>query len=175
MSRAKQLFEQVQQAQARLGRGEVEEALAEAGPLRDRAVKMVADSRMTSFERTMAAAAATYATITLILGAAESLQPAESIPRIRGLALDTLGGRRGTETWKVVAAAAEMLARAGDAPGAVWAVRKARQLAPGEDYLAQLSGSIQSMYPQAFKDAPDDVPDEPPPPATSGRRASDRV
>lgn len=164
MRRAKILFDEVKEAQLSLGTGEVEEALARAEPLRTEAAALMERPGLTSFERTYARGSFVYATVTLILGAAEALPPAESVPRIRDLATEMV--RRHDprmETWKVLAAAAEMLARAGDALGAVWAAKKAVALGPGDDYLIKLAGGIQSMYPQVYAEAPDEPPDEPPP------------
>jgi hypothetical protein len=63
----------------------------------------------------------------------------------------------------VLGAAAEMLARSGDASGAVWAAQKARELGPNEDYLVQVAGGIRSMYPQVYAEAEDPPGPEPPP------------
>lgn len=164
MRRAKTLFDEVKEAQVLLGTGEIDEALARAEPLRREAAALVERPGLTSFERTYARGSYVYATVTLILGSAETLAPAESVPRIRELASEMVGRRDSRmETWKVLAAAAEMLARAGDALGAVWAAKKAVALGPSDDYLIRLAGGIQSMYPQVYAEAGDDVPEEPPP------------
>lgn len=171
MARARDLYEQVREAQKLLGTGEVEEAVRRAEPLREQASRLLARSdRLTSFDRTYAGAALTYATVVLILGAAETRPPAEAVPLIRRLATELAqAGRPEIEAFKVLSAAAEMLARAGDAEGAVWAVRKADQLSANETYVTQLVGSIRSMYPQVFAEAPDPPPDQPPP-LPAGRR-----
>lgn len=171
MSTAKDLYERVHRAQAQLGQGEVEEALAQAAPLREEAVRLLnKGGLLTSFDRTYATLAYTYSSVTLILGMAEARSPGESIPRIRQLAVDAARRhRKGTEIWKALAAAAEMLARAGDTDGSVWAVKKARQLHPDEEEIVKLAGGIQSMYPAAFAQVPEEVPDEPPP-IPAGRR-----
>ena len=166
MTRARDLYEQVREAQKLLGTGEVEEAVRRAEPLREQASRLLArGGHLTSFDRTYAGAALTYATVVLILGAADTRPPAESVPMIRGLATELAQAPRRPEieAFKALAAAAEMLARAGDAEGAVWAVRKADQLAENETYVTQLVGSIRSMYPQVFAEAPDPPPDQPPP------------
>lgn len=165
MARAKDLFDRVLVAQRQLGTGEVEEALAMAPGLRDQAIRLLDKAPLlSSFERAHAAAAYTYASVTMALALAEARQPPEFIPKIRELALDSVRRfRPGTEMWKVLAAAGEMLARAGDAEGSVWAIRKALQLAPGTDELVKLGGSVRSMYPGIYAQVPEDVPSEPPP------------
>lgn len=167
MRGAKEVYDRVREVQAALGTGSVEEALAEAGSLREEAIRLLdAGGSLTSFERTHAAAAFAYASVALILATAESeeVPPAEAVPRIRELAVEAVRRHRpGADTWKALAAAGEMLARSGDPDGAAWAVTKARQLAGEEEELVRLSGSIRSMYPQAFEEAPDPPPDEPPP------------
>lgn len=164
MRRAKVLFDEVRAAQELLGTGEIETATRRAESLRDEARRLLQKGTLTSFERTYANAAVVYATVTLVLGAAESGTTAESIPRIRVLVTEAVGEHRpGAETWKVLGAAAEMLARSGDATGAVWAARKALELAPDEDYLVQVAGGIRSMYPQVYAAAEDPPPAEPPP------------
>lgn len=172
MRRAKVIFDEVRSAQAQLGVGEVEESLERATGLREEALRMLAERpSLTSFERDHLRAAVTYATLTMVLATAESAEPPVSVPRIRELAAEVVAAHRpGSETWKVLAAAAEMLARAGDAPGAVWAIKKARRLGEGGDYLVQVAGGIQSMYPQAYAETADDPPDEPPA-LVEGRRA----
>ncbi|MGH3118182.1 MAG: hypothetical protein ACRDQ2_13930 [Gaiellales bacterium] len=174
MPRAKELFERVLAAQRQLGTGEVEEALAKAPELREEAVRLLGRGAMlSSFDRAHALAAYTYATVTTILGLAEARQPTEFVPKIRDLAVDAARRyRRGTEVWKVLAAAAEMLARAGDSEGAVWAIKKAAQLETGNDDVVKLSGSIRSMYPSVFAQVPEDVPGEPPPIPESRRGPS---
>lgn len=171
--RSKVIFDEVRAAQAQLGVGEVDESLARAGGLREEARRMLVEKRdLTSFDRDHLRAAVTYATLTMVLATAESAAPAVAIPRIRELTRDILAADGpGVETWKVLAAAGEMLARAGDAEGAVWAVKKARSLGQGGDYVVQVAGGIQSMYPQAYAGCPDDPSDEPPPfPGPGARR-----
>lgn len=173
MRRSKVIFDEVRSAQAQLGVGEVDESFARASGLREEARRMLADKPgLTSFDRDHLKAAMTYATLTMVLATAESAEPAVSVPRIRDLAVQMVAADEpGMETWKVLAAAGEMLARAGDAEGAVWAVKKARSLGDGGDYVVQVAGGIQSMYPQAYADCPDEPPDEPPPlPETRSRR-----
>ncbi|MFN2388981.1 MAG: hypothetical protein ABR575_05175 [Actinomycetota bacterium] len=165
MPRAKALFDEVRAAQEMFGRGETTEGFARAAALREEAGALLQEGRsLTSFERTHLEAAVTYTTVTLVLGWAEDHPPAESIPAIRQLAQEAVAAHRpGRETWKVLAAAAEMLARAGDAPGAVWAVRAGRALGSADDYLVKLSGSIQSMYPQVYAESPEEPGPRPPP------------
>ncbi|MGH2768100.1 MAG: hypothetical protein ACRDIF_03975 [Actinomycetota bacterium] len=175
MSRAKDLYERVLVVQRQLGTGEAEEALAAVPELREEAIRLLdRASTLTSFDRSYAAAAYAFSTITNILALAEAREPLEFVPRIRGLAADAARRfRRGTPIWKALAAAAEMLARAGDTEGSAWAIRKAEQLQPGEDDLIKLAGSIKSMYPSVFAQVPEEVPDEPPPIAERrGRRPS---
>ena len=164
MRQAKRLFDDVRAAQELLGTGEVEAAVRRAEVLREEARRLLAKPTLTSFERTYARGAVVYATVTLVLGAAESGTPSESVPQIRSLAVGAVRDHRpGSETWKVLGAAAEMLARSGDATGAVWAAQKARELGPDEDYLVQVAGGIRSMYPQAYAEAEDPPGAEPPP------------
>jgi len=169
----------VREAQALLGTGQIDEAIARAEPLRREAMELVGRSSLTSFERLHASGAAVYATVTLILGAAESSPPADSVPRIRALATATVAAhlpkadvrtkvdtRTKAETWKVLAAAAEMLARAGDAGGASWAAKKALELGPEEEYLTRVAGGIRSMYPQVYAATPHQTDAPPPLPGT---------
>lgn len=166
MRRAKAVFDEVRAAQELLGTGQVEEAFAAAAALREESTRLVAaGARLTSFERTYAGAALTYSTVTMVLAHAEKDPPPVSVPAMRRLARDICGVRApGVESWKVLAAAAEMLARAGDALGASWAAKKAQQLGDGSDYLVRLAGGISSMYPQVFSQIGDEPGDEPPPP-----------
>jgi hypothetical protein len=175
MRRAKAIFDEVRAAQAQLGVGEAEESLQRAAVLRSEAEEMLRSRHeLTSFDRDHLRAAFTYATLTMVLATAESEAPLRSVPRIRELAGEVVALHgRGMETWKVLAAAAEMLARAGDAPGAVWAIKKARQLGDGGTYLVQVAGGIQSMYPQVYAGSPDE-PSAEPPPLPEPRRGSQR-
>ncbi|MGI8708518.1 MAG: hypothetical protein ACR2LG_10000 [Actinomycetota bacterium] len=185
MRRARQIYDEVREAQALLGIGQIDEAMALAEPLRREAMELLGRSSLTSFERLHAGGAAVYATVTLILGAAESSPPAESVPRIRALATATVAAhlpkadartkadvrtkadaRTKAETWKVLAAAAEMLARAGDAGGASWAAKKALELGPDEEYLTRVAGGIRSMYPQVYAATPHQTDAPPPLPGT---------
>src|SRR6266568_4513982 len=122
MVRARELYERVREAQAMLGTGDAEEAVARAEALRVEALARLQEPVPSGVERSYALAAFGYATVTLILGLAETLPPTEFIPRIRLLAVDAARRYRpGSDVWKALAAAAEMLARAGDVGGAVWA------------------------------------------------------
>lgn len=170
--RAKAVYDEVRVAQELLGTGQVEEAFVAASALRDEAKALVAAAaRLTSFERTYAGAGLTYATVTLVLAHAEKDPPAVAIPAIRALAGEACRVTISTaESWKVLAAVAEMLARSGDAGGACWAAKKAKQLGDGSDYLVKLAGGIRSMYPQVFSQIPDDPPDDPPAPSEPRRR-----
>jgi len=163
---AKAVYDQVRAAQELLGTGQIEEAFIAATALREEAKGLVAGaSRLTSFERTYAGAGLTYSMVTLVLAHAEKDPPAISIPAIRTLAGEACRvSMAGAESWKVLAAAAEMLARAGDAGGACWAAKKAQQLGDGSEYLVRLAGGIRSMYPQVFAEIADDPPDDPPAP-----------
>jgi hypothetical protein len=146
-----------------LGTGEAEEAVAVAETLRREAVALLEETFPSGAERSYALAAFGYATVTLILGVAETLPPKEFIPRIRLLAIEAAGRYRpGSDVWKAVAAAAEMLARAGDVGGALWALRKAEKLHPGDDDLERVAAGIGTMYPEAFS-AAGELGEEPPP------------
>lgn len=163
MRRTKVVYEEIRAAQAALGTGEVEEAFAAASRLRTEALELLeAGPRLTSFERSYAVEGVTYATVTLVLALAEKDPPAVAIPAIRELAQEAARSSTGGSRWKVLAAAAEMLARSGDAEGACWAAKKARVLGDGSDYLVRLTGGVQSMYPQVFARIPDDPGDLPP-------------
>lgn len=171
MPTAKDLYDHVRAAQEKLGIGEVEEALGLAEPLREQSIQLLnKGAALTSIDRGYAVAAYAYATITMILGLAESRMPAEFIPQIRRLAKDAFGRHRpGSDVWKTMAAAAEVLARAGDSQGAVWAVRKAQQLNPNDDQLTKVAGGISSMYPRVFSEMGENVPDDPPELPSTGR------
>ena len=146
-----------------LGTGEAEEAVARADALRQEAVARLEGAVPSGVERSYALAAFGYATVTMILGLAETLPPKEFIPRIRLLAVEAAGRHRpGSDVWKALAAAAEMLARAGDVGGALWALRKAEQLHPGDDDLERVAAGIATMYPEAFA-AAGELGEEPPP------------
>lgn len=164
MRRAKVIYDDVRAAQELLGTGQVEEAFSASSALRDEAKELMRSaSSLTSFERTHAAAAFTYATVTLVLSLAEKDPPAVSIPLIRELAAEAARLKEPrSESWKVLAAAAEMLARSGDALGASWAAKKAQQVGTETEYLRRLAGGISSMYPQVFASIPPDPPDDPP-------------
>ena len=154
MVRARELYERVREAQAMLGTGEVEEAVARAEALRTEALTRLEGAVPSGVERSYALAAFGYATVTVILGLAETLPPREFIPRIRFLAVEAARRYRpGSDVWKALAAAAEMLARAGDVEGAVWALRKAEELRPGDADLERVAAGVRTMYPQAYEAA----------------------
>ena len=163
MVRARELYERVREAQAMLGTGEVEEAVARAEALRAEALTRLQGAVPSGVERSYALAAFGYATVTVILGLAETQPPKEFTPRIRFLAVEAARRYRpGSDVWKALAAAAEMLARAGDVGGAVWALRKAEQLLPADADLERVAAGVRTMYPEAY-DAADDPGEEPPP------------
>lgn len=164
MPGAKDLWERVRAAQELLGTGSTEEALERAGLLREEAIRLLnKGALLASFDRGHANAAYAYATVTVILGLAEDRAPAEFVPKVRNLAVEAAKRYRpGTDIWKAVAAAAEVLARAGDSMGAAWAIKKARQLSPNNDELAKVAGGISSMYPKIYAEMPDEPSDEPP-------------
>ena len=163
MARARELYERVREAQAMLGTGEVEEAVARAEALRTQALTRLEGAVPSGVERSYALAAFGYASVTVILGLAETLPPREFIPRIRFLAVEAARRYRpGSDVWKALAAAAEMLARAGDVGGAVWALRKAEQLRPGDADLDRVAAGVRTMYPEAY-DAAGEPGEEPPP------------
>lgn len=174
MAGAKDLWERVRKTQELLGTGSTDEALERAQMLREEALRLLnKGALLASFDRGHANAAYAYATVTIILALAESRLPAEFVPKVRALAIEaSQRSRPGTDIWKAVAAAAEVLARAGDSTGAAWAIKKARQLSPQNDELAKVAGGISSMYPQVYAEMPDEAPDEPPegPPATRSMR-----
>ena len=154
MARARELYERVREAQAMLGTGEVEEAVARAEALRAEALTRLQGAVPSGVG---------YATVTVILGLAETQPPKEFIPRIRFLAVEAARRYRpGSDVWKALAAAAEMLARAGDVGGAVWALRKAEQLLPADADLERVAAGVRTMYPEAY-DAADEPGEEPPP------------
>ena len=164
MPGAKQLYDRVRENQARLGTGDTDEALEAAEPLRREALRILSRGAMlSSFEKDYATAALAYATVTLILGMAESRLPAEFVPKVRELAAESIPlNRPGSDLYKVPAAAAEILARAGDAEGSVWAIKKAEQMRPGLEELQKVAVGIKSMYPQVYAEMPEPVADTPP-------------
>lgn len=163
MARARELYERVREAQAMLGTGEVEDAVARAEALRAEALTRLVRAAPSGVERSYALAAFGYATVTVILGLAETLSPKEFIPRIRSLAVEAARRYRpGSDVWKALAAAAEMLARAGDVGGAVWALRTAERLRPGDADLERVAAGVRTMYPEAYN-AVAELGEEPPP------------
>jgi len=166
MATAKDLWDRVQAAQRQLGAGETDEALERAQNLREESLRLLGKGPLlASIERSYANASYAYATVTTILGMAETRLPAEFVPKVRVLAAEAAKRYRpGTDIWKAVAAGAEVLARAGDSVGATWAIKKARQLEPKNDELAKVAGGISSMYPQVYAETPNAPPDEPPAP-----------
>jgi len=164
MANGKELWERSQKAQELLGTGQTDDALQYVQPIRAEAIKLLNKGPLlTSFERSHANAAYAYATVTMILSIAEAKLPAEFVPKVRELAVEAVERfRPGTDIWKAVAAAGEVLARAGDSQGAVWAIKMARKLSPDNDELMKIAGGISSMYPQVYKEMSDDLPSQPP-------------
>jgi hypothetical protein len=145
------LFAQVRQAQELLGGGESGEALRRIEPLLGATAEAV---RAPSFlgrrgpDREALLDAFCYARVTAVL-ALESLGAASAAPRIRQLAAEAVD-IAGPAAWRVACAAAEMLARCGDGPGAADLVGIASRLAPDEAYVGQVRAALRSMFPAAF-------------------------
>lgn len=153
MGQGAQLMERVRSAQEELGSGDPAEALAMVEPLLSETAEALRSPAFLSaarHTRRQLLEAFCYARVTAIL-ALESAGAREALPRIRSLAAEALEmATHDNPAWKVLCAAAEMFARAGDADGAVWAVRAAERLAPQEEYVVRVRGSLQSMFPAAF-------------------------
>lgn len=146
-----------------LGTGQAGEAVEHAESLRTEALASLQGPVTSGVERGYALAAFGYASVTLILGLAETLPPKEFVPRVRLLAVEAACRHRpGSDVWKALAAAAEILARAGDVGGAVWALHKAEQLHPGDADLERVAAGVGTMYPEAFARG-GELGDEPPP------------
>lgn len=146
-------MERVRAAQEELGTGDPGKALEMVEPLlleTKEALRSFDFLGRPSGDRAQVIEAFCYARVTAIL-ALESQGANAAMPRIRELAGEAIEvAGTGNPAWKVLCAAAEMLSRSGDADGAVWAVRNAERLAPEEDYVIRLRGSVQSMFPAAF-------------------------
>ncbi|CAN5389732.1 hypothetical protein BH23ACT9_BH23ACT9_31810 [soil metagenome] len=146
------LLAEVRAAQAELGTGSPEDALAAVTPLLDRThAAVTAPSFVTgsATARRTALEAYCYARVTAIL-ALESVGAREAVPRIRALAAEARDvAGPGTPGWKVQCAAAEMLSRCGDGQGAALAIGAAARQAPEERYVGELRASLRSMFPDA--------------------------
>lgn len=152
MTDGQELLERVRTAQEELGAGDPEVALELVEPLLDEtraALRSLEFPSRSKADRTRIVEAFCYARVTAVL-ALESAGAAEALPRIRILAGEAMdAATEGNPCWKALSAAAEMLARGGDAAGAVRAVERAAELAPeDEHYVRQLRGSIRSMFPE---------------------------
>lgn len=148
-------MQRVRTAQEELGSGDAADALAMVEPLLAETAEAVRNPAFLSAApptRRQLIEAFCYARVTAIL-ALEAVDAREAVPRIRSLAAEALEvATRDNPAWKALCAAAEMFARAGDADSAVWAVRAAERLAPQEEYVVRVRGSLQSMFPAAFSD-----------------------
>lgn len=146
----------VRAAQEELGSGDAGDALEMVEPLlaeTTEAVRGPAFLRASPLERQRIIEAFCYARVTAVL-ALEAVDARQAVPRIRSLAAEALEmATTDNSAWKVLCAAAEMLARAGEADSAVWAVQAAARLAPEEEYVVRVRGSLKSMFPTAFTDA----------------------
>lgn len=146
-------MERVRAAQVELGSGDAGDALEMAEPLlseTSEAVRGPAFLRASPVERQRIMEAFCYARVTAVL-ALEAVDARQAVPRIRSLAAEALEmATRDNAAWKVLCAAAEMLARAGESDSAVWAVSAAARLAPEEEYVVRVRGSLKSMFPAAF-------------------------
>lgn len=147
------LVEQVRNAQEELGTGDPAEALAMVEPLVDEtreALRSLSFLKRSLSDRAAVLEAFCYARVTAVL-ALESQGADTALPRVRQIVSETLDvAAPGNPGWKVLCAAAEILARSGDAEGAVRAVETAAELAPeDEHYVTELRGSVRSMFPDA--------------------------
>lgn len=146
----------VRAAQEELGSGDAGDALDMVEPLLSEtaeAVRGPAYLRANPMERQRIIEAFCYARVTAVL-ALEAVDARQAVPRIRSLAGEALEmATADNSAWKVLCAAAEMLARAGESDSAVWAVQAAARLAPEEEYVVRVRGSLKSMFPTAFSDA----------------------
>jgi hypothetical protein len=153
MVQGSELMERVRSAQEELGSGDAADALAMVEPLLSETSEALRSPDFLAappHTRRQLIEAFCYARVTAVL-ALEAAEASEAIPRIRSLAAEALEVATGDNpAWKVLCAAAEMFARAGDADSAVWAVRAAERLAPQEEYVVRVRGSLQSMFPAAF-------------------------
>ncbi len=157
MASGEDLLGRVREAQEELGTREAAKALEMVEPLLGETAEALRGLDFLSRpaeDRAAVVEAFCFARITAIL-ALESSGAATALPRIRALAGEALEvATRGNSGWKVLCAAAEMLARSGDAEGAVRSVEAAARHAPEEDYVLKLRGSIRSMLPTAFSEKP---------------------
>lgn len=143
-------------AQEELGSGDPAEALAMVEPLLDQtreALRSLSFLERPLSDRTAVLEAFCYARVTAVL-ALESQGADAALPRVRQIVSETLDvAAAGNPAWKVLCAAAEILARSGDSRGAVRAIEAAADLAPDdEQYVIELRGSIRSMFPEAIEE-----------------------
>lgn len=155
-----ELLEAVRAAQEELGAGDPAVALAAVEPLLEQTAEELRSLdylRRTPQDRARVIEAFCYARVTAVL-ALESSGATEAMPRIRRLAAEARDAAAGgNPCWKVLCAAAEMLARGGDADGAARELEAAVEIAPDDEpYPRELRASIRSMFPEAFarRDAP---------------------
>lgn len=153
MTTGAELMDRVRRAQEELGTGDSDVALEMVEPLLAEtadAIKAPTFLGLVSSDRTLIVEAFCYARVTAIL-ALESAGAPAAVPRIRAIANEALEiAGKGNTAWKVLCAAAEMLARSGDAEGAARAIDAAVALVPQETHVVQVRGSIRSMFPAAF-------------------------
>lgn len=148
------LLDRVRAAQEELGGGDAALALAAVEPLLDETRELLrgpAFLGLSSSARAEAVEAYCYARVTAVL-ALETSGATEALPRIRRLPAEAADVAQPTNSaWKVLCAAAEMLARSGDSQGAAQAVETAARMAPeGEYYPGDLRASIRDMFPDAL-------------------------
>ncbi len=152
MSVGRELLQRVRAAQEELGTGDAGEALNLVQPLlteTGEALRGMDFLSRSAEDRAQVLEAFCYARVTAIL-ALESVGAAAAVPRIRALAGEALDvATPGNDAWKALCAAAEMLARSGDAEGALRAVEAASRLVPEEEYVTRLRASLRSMFPHA--------------------------
>lgn len=146
------LLARVRSAQEELGAGDPEDALAAVEPLLTQtrnALHGMDFLRRTPRDRAAVVEAYCYARVTAVL-ALEAAGANRALPRIRDLAAEARDVATPTNPgWKVLCAAAEMLARCGDGQGAVRAAEDAVTVSPdGEDYPLKVRASIRSMFGQ---------------------------
>lgn len=150
-------MERVRAAQEELGSGDAGDALEMVEPLLSETTEAVRGPAFLSaspIERQRIVEAFCYARVTAVL-ALEAVDARQAVPRIRSLAAEALEmATTDNSAWKVLCAAAEMLARAGESDNAVWAVQAAERLAPEEEYVVRVRGSLKSMFPAAFTEQP---------------------
>lgn len=159
MATGYKLLEQVRDAQEELGSGDPADALEMVEPLlveTREALQSLGFLQRPLSDRAALLEAYCYARVTAVL-ALESQGADAALPRVRRIINETLDiAAEGNAAWKVLCAGAEILARSGDAEGAVRAIEAAADLAPeDEHYVVEVRGSIRSMFPDAVPEGAD--------------------